>query len=65
MIVFIIGISFENIKEYANVIENRIGDDSPTLESVLRDNKKMLISAQKYGVDYILIDNKYKADIEL
>lgn len=57
--------NFENIKEYANVIENRIGDESPTLESVLADNKRMLISAQKYGVDYILIDGKYKADIEL
>ena len=57
--------NFENIKEYANVIENRIGDESPTLESVLEDNKRMLISAQKYGVDYILIDGKYKADIEL
>ena len=56
--------NFENIKEYANVIENR-KDDECTLESVLEDNKKMLISAQKYGVDYILIDNKYKADIEL
>ena len=57
--------NFENIKEYANVIENRIDDESPTLESLLEDNRKMLISAQKYGVDYILIDNKYKADIEL
>lgn len=57
--------NFENIKEYANVIENRIDDESPTLESLLEDNRKMLISAQKYGVDYILIDGKYKADIEL
>lgn len=57
--------NFENIKEYADVIENRQGDEAPTLESLLEDNRKMLISAQKYGVDYILIDNKYKADIEL
>lgn len=57
--------NFENIKEYANVIENRQGDEALTLESLLEDNKKMLISAQKYGVDYILIDNEYKADIEL
>lgn len=57
--------NFENIKEYANVIENRIGDESPTLESLLEDNSKMLRLAQQYGVDYILIDNKYKADVEL
>ena len=57
--------NFDSIKEYANVIENRIGDELPTLESLLEDNKNMLISAQKYGVDYILIDNRYKADIDL
>lgn len=57
--------NFDSIKEYANVIENRIGDELPTLESLLEDNKNMLISAQKYGVDYVLIDNRYKADIDL
>ncbi len=57
--------NYESIKEYANVIENRIGDESPTLESLIEDNRNMLISAHQYGVDYILIDNKYKADMEL
>ncbi len=57
--------NFEDIKAYANIIENRIDDEECTLDSVLQDNKNMLISAQKHGVDYILIDNKYKADIEL
>ncbi|MBO5937408.1 MAG: AAA family ATPase [Clostridia bacterium] len=57
--------NIEDIKVYANIIENRIDDEGCTLDSVLQDNKNMLISAQKHGVDYILIDNKYKADIEL
>ena len=57
--------NFEDIKAYANIIENRLDDEDCTLDSVLQDNKNMLLSAQKHGVDYILIDNKYKADIDL
>lgn len=57
--------NFADIKEYANVIENRIDDECCTLESVLEDNAKMLRLAQKHNADYILIDNKYKADIDL
>ena len=55
---------FEDIKKYANVIENRI-DDSVSLKSVLEDNKKALELARKYGHEIILIDNKYEADIVL
>lgn len=55
---------FEDIKKYANVIENRI-DDSVSLKSVFEDNKKALELARKYGQEIILIDNKYEADIVL
>lgn len=55
---------FDDIKAYANVIENRIDDDM-TLESALKDNAKNLEMAQKYDVDYILIDDEYKFEIDL
>ena len=51
---------FIDIKSYANVIENRLCDEDCTLESVLNDNKQNLELAQKYNLEYILIDDKYK-----
>ena len=49
---------FDDIKKYANVIENRLCDDI-TIESVLEDNKNYLNNAK----NYILIEDKY--DIEI
>ena len=54
---------FDDIKKYANVIENRIYN-SCTMESVLADNKAMLGLAQKHNVNYVLIDKEYEMDIE-
>ena len=54
---------FVDIKRYANVIENRLEDEDCTLESVLKDNKQNLELAQKYKINYILIDNNYEIDI--
>ena len=54
---------FTDIKRYASVIENRLDDEDCTIESVLADNAQMLELAQKYAVNYVLIDNQY--DIEL
>ena len=56
---------FSNIKEYANVIENRIDDSSCTLESVLQDNKNILLMCEKYNINYLLIDDEYDINIEL
>lgn len=53
---------FEDIKNYANVIENRLCDDC-TLENVLADNANVLENAKKHDVDYILIDDKYEINI--
>ena len=55
---------FDDIKAYASVIENRIDDEWCTLESVLEDNIQILELAQRYKVNYILIDDKYEIDIE-
>ncbi len=56
---------FADIRAYANVIENRVDDSYCTMESVLADNACFLKLAQRYNVDYLLIDGKYEIDIDL
>ena len=56
---------FNNIKKYANAIENRLDEEWCTIESVLADNTEILALAQKYDVNYILIEDKYEINIEL
>ena len=55
---------FTDIKKYANVIEGRLDDEYCTLESVLKDNAEILAKAQMHKVNYILIDDYYKIDID-
>ena len=57
--------NFLDIKRYANIIEDRLDDEWCTMESVLKDNAKMLALAQKNNVNYILIEDKYEICIEL
>lgn len=56
---------FNDIKQYASVIEKRMNDNDCTLESVLEDNAHTLALAQKNEINYILIDHDYKIDIDL
>lgn len=56
---------FADIKEYANVIENRLDDESCTLESVIEDNRQVLEQVIEHKVNYILIDDDYKIDVDL
>ena len=56
---------FDDIKEYANIIEHRIDDSFCTKEILLKENSINLDMCKKYGCDYILIDNDYKVDIKL
>ena len=53
---------FEDVKKYANAIENRLADDC-TIEETLQDNAKVLELAKKHNVNYILIDNEYDFEI--
>ena len=55
---------FADIKAYAYVIEDRIGDGC-TMESVLADNAQILTLAQKHNANYLLIEDKYEIDIDL
>lgn len=56
--------NFASIQRYADVIEKRLDDEGCTMESVLEDNAQFLELAQKYNVNYVLIDNKYEIDID-
>ena len=55
---------FDDIKKYAHVIEQRLEDDC-TLEGVLADNKATIEQAAIFGVDCVLIDDRYDVDIRL
>lgn len=55
---------FADIKEYSNVIENRLGDGC-AIATVLEDNARFLELAQKYNANYVLIKDKYEIDIDL
>ena len=56
---------FSDIKWYASVVENRGDDEDCTIETVLRDNAETLKQCQECKVNYILIDDEYKIDIDL
>ena len=56
---------FDDVKKYASVIETRLDDSWCTLESTLEDNAAVLENAKAHGVNYILIEDEYKMDIEL
>jgi len=56
---------FTDVKRYSSAIENRLDDEWCTLESALRDNAQFLELAQKFGVNYILIDDNYEINIDL
>ncbi len=56
---------FEDIKRYANVIEDRMDDGGPALENVLRENRYNLEMCEKYGYTPILIDGGYQVEADL
>ena len=55
---------FDDIKGYANIIENRLDDSDCTIEGVIKDNAQMLKTAEDYKVNYVLIDENYDFDID-
>ncbi|MBQ2726105.1 MAG: adenylate kinase [Clostridia bacterium] len=56
---------FDDIKRYANIVEERMEDDWYTIEHALEDNAEMLALARKHNVNYILVEDKYEISIEL
>ena len=55
---------FDDIKKFANVIEERVDDTDCTLEAVRRDNARMLEQCIRHGAEYILIDEEYPVDMD-
>lgn len=56
---------FDDIKKDASIVEKRMDDESCTIETVLRDNARILEQCQVFKVNYLLIDDEYQVDIEL
>lgn len=55
---------FEEIKSFANIIENRIDDDI-SIEALLEDNAQVLSECKKHKNHYFLIDEKYNITLDL
>ena len=53
---------FDDIKKYANVIENRLDDEGLSLEGVLEENKKFCKFVKKYKDNCRFIEDKYEID---
>ncbi len=53
---------FGDIKEYANVIEDRLDDNDLSMKSIIADNAENLLMCKRYGCNYILIENSYNID---
>lgn len=53
---------FEDIKEYANIVENRLCDDIDVQE-LIRDNLYNLRQVKENRLNYILIDKEYNIDV--
>ena len=52
---------FEDIKKYANIIENRLDDDC-NIDDLLQDNTQILNECKKHNLNYLLIDDEYNID---
>lgn len=56
---------FDDIKNFANVIENRIDDKDCTIDYVISENANILKLCKEHKREYILIDQEYIHGIEL
>ena len=54
---------FDDIKNLANVIENRLDDSDFTIDNAITENAQFLALTEKHNANYILIDDKYEIDI--
>ncbi|WGX77681.1 adenylate kinase (plasmid) [Paraclostridium bifermentans] len=57
--------NFSDIKNYANIIEERLDDSSCIKEELIKDNELNLNMCKKYNCDYVLIDDNYKFEVVL
>lgn len=57
--------NFDDIRSYANIIEQRLDDSWLTAEELIVDNLHNLEMCRRYGCEYILISDEYAPEIEL
>lgn len=57
--------NFEDIKNYASVIEQRLDDSGCTMEFVLQENFKTLDMCKKHNANYLIINDEYNVELEL
>ena len=55
---------YDDIAQYANVIEQRLADDY-SLPDALKDNAFVLSQAESHNLPYMLIDDNYSIPVEL
>lgn len=53
---------FDDIRRYANAIETRLEDSRLRPEQLVRENVRNLELCEKYGCDYLLVDEAYRVD---
>ena len=56
---------FDQIRDFANVIEHRLDDSWCTREHLLAENRRNLELGRKYGWEIILIQDRYEVEFEL
>ena len=56
---------FDEIRKFANVIEQRLNDEACTLENVLADNENVQKLCEEHQLKYILIEDAYEVPAEL
>ena len=53
---------FDDVRRYANVVENRISDGL-CLEALIRDNAENLARCREHGCEVLLIDGEYQVEL--
>ena len=53
---------FDDVRRYANVVENRISDGL-CLEALIRDNAENLAKCREHGCEVLLIDGEYQVEL--
>lgn len=54
---------FDDIRDFANVIEKRLDDTGLTIEELIRDNVYNLAMCKQYQLPYFLIKDDYHIDV--
>ncbi len=54
---------FDDVKKYADVIEQRLDDSDCTMERVIKDNARVLTLAKQHSVKYVYIEDDYQIEL--